>query len=118
MKLNVKPFSKFVNESDDQEQELRDLGFQDRQELSSSEEIEDTLNDLFFRDPELNAAWTELTTKLSEKLDKFKSEYTWNPEELESIADYYLDAVRDYASDGLDAVIAGSLKDIADEGDL
>ena len=118
MKLNIKPFRSFVNESEDQEQELRDMGFQDRQELSSPEEIDDVLYDFFFHDQEIADAWRAFNTKLREKLAKFKKEYTWKPDELSELADYYLENSRDYTSDGLHPMIAGGLMDIVDEGDL
>lgn len=118
MKQRVKPFGKFINENEDPNQELRDMGFNDRRELNSSEEIDDVLHALFFQDQEIADAWQAFHTTLREKLAKFKREFTWKPDELTELADYYLENSRDYTSDGLQGQIAGGLMDIVDDGDL
>jgi hypothetical protein len=116
MKLNVKPFSKFVNESEDADQELRDLGFDQRRTLQDPEELEEVLHELFFDDPEINATWQRLTTQIKAQVEKLKAEYKWDSGELADIADYHYEASRDYTGDRLSGLISGTLWDLAEEG--
>ena len=117
MKSNIKPFRTFVNESADLDPdgELRGMGFENRHEIQDSDELEDIVHELFFDDPAVNAAWQEFKTRVHAQIAKFKDEYTWDSTELADLADFYLEAARDYNGDPMRTLIAGNLLDLAEE---
>lgn len=117
MKSNIKSFRSFINENSDPDQELRDLGFDHRREIGDPDELEEILHELFFDEPAINATWQRLTTQIKGQVAKLKAEYKWNSEELANIADYHYEASRDYTGDRLMGLIAGTLMDLAEEGD-
>ena len=116
MKSNIKAFGEFLTESSDQDQELRDFGFEDRHEIQDSDELDEVVNELFFDDPEINAAWQALKERVHAQIAKFKAEYSWDSGQLADLADYYIDADRDDMTSRLNGLIAGNLMEIADEG--
>lgn len=118
MKQYIKPVSGFIGESASPEDlELRDLGFENRREIQDPDELEEVIHELLFDDPAINAAWQELTARIQAQIDKFKSEYSWNGQDLADLADYYYEAARDYTGDQLRGLISGNLMDLAEEGD-
>ena len=116
MKNYIKPVWGFIGENASPEDlELRGLGFDNRRELQSPEEIEEVVHELLFDDPGINAAWQELTDRVQAQIDKFRAGHTWNGQDLADLADYYYEAARDYTGDQLRGLIAGTLMDLAEE---
>lgn len=118
MKSNVKPFSRFLAESQDQDQELRSMGFENRREIQDSDELDEVVHELLFDDPAINAAWQNFRSAVHVQIAKFKDEYRWNRQDLADLADHYYEAARDYTGDQMRGLISGNLMDLAEEEDL